>query len=48
MKSTVSYSTSQFMVLHQLESRGDIIPRPSLLEPCVPVSMHTAPDILKG
>jgi hypothetical protein len=29
-----------------VESRGNIISRPSLLDPCVPVSVYTAPDVL--
>ena len=29
-----------------LESRVDIIPRPSLLDPYMPLSVHTAPDVL--
>jgi hypothetical protein len=29
-----------------VESREDIIPRPSQLDPCVPVSVYTAPDVL--
>lgn len=29
-----------------VESMGDIIPRTSQLDPCVPVSVYTAPDVL--
>ncbi|MEH2317913.1 MAG: hypothetical protein V7K24_12470, partial [Nostoc sp.] len=29
-----------------VESMGDIIPRTSPLDPCVPVSVYTAPDVL--
>lgn len=29
-----------------VESMGDIIPRTSRLDPCVPVSVYTAPDVL--
>ena len=34
------------MPIGWVESMGDIIPRTSQLDPCVPVSVYTAPDVL--
>jgi hypothetical protein len=36
----------ELQALPLVESRGDIIPRPSQLDPDVPISVHPAPDVL--
>ncbi|MEH1960351.1 MAG: hypothetical protein V7L05_10795, partial [Nostoc sp.] len=38
--------TKSLNIKQLVESMGDIIPRTSQLDPCVPVSVYTAPDVL--